>query len=179
MSAAGEVQEGALCDADRRAAAGILGSLNRWIERLASFALLAASLVLTSSVVMRYFLNAPSDWQDEMSVFLIVGAVFLSSASVQAVRGHVGIEAIASLLPPRVDRIRRALVDLASALFCGFFSWKAWALFDEAQLEGYRTSSSWAPPLWIPYLLMALGMSLLTVQIVGQLVASMRKVGVR
>jgi len=179
MSAGSPEGASGLDAADRIAAAGLLGCVNHWIERLASVALIAAALVLTSSVVMRYFLNAPSDWQDELSVFLIVGAVFLSSASVQAARGHVGIEALASFLPPRVDRVRRSLVDLASALFCGFFSWKAWALFHEAQVEGYRSSSSWAPPLWIPYILMALGMTLLTLQIIGQLVAPWRKAGAR
>ncbi len=179
MSAGPAEGTGGLNAADQHAAAGAMGVLNRSIEYLASLALMAAAVVLTSSVVMRYFLNAPSDWQDELSVFLIVGAVFLSSASVQAARGHVGIEALAAFLPPRLDRARRALVDLASALFCGFFSWKAWALFHEAQAEGYRSSSSWAPPLWIPYVLMALGMTLLTVQILVQLVAPLRGRGRR
>jgi TRAP-type C4-dicarboxylate transport system permease small subunit len=57
-------------------------------------ALIAAGLVLTCSVIVRYFLKISADWQDEMSVFLIVGAVFISSAAVQALRGHVAIEAI-------------------------------------------------------------------------------------
>jgi TRAP-type C4-dicarboxylate transport system permease small subunit len=69
----------------------------------------------------------------------------------------------------RANRLRQWVADLVRALFCGFFSWKSWTLFDEALTEGYRTSSNWAPPQWIPYSLMALGMSLLTVQIVLQL----------
>jgi TRAP-type C4-dicarboxylate transport system permease small subunit len=147
-----------------------MDALNRWIARLSGAALIGASLVLTSSVVMRYFLNSPSDWQDELSVFLIVGAVFMSSAGVQSVRGHVGIEAFAVLLPPGAERVRRWIVDLLSGLFCAYFSLKAWGLWHEAFSEGYRSGSSWAPPLWIPYLMMALGMSLLSVQIACQLV---------
>jgi TRAP-type C4-dicarboxylate transport system permease small subunit len=120
--------------------------------------------------VLRYFSPQPTDWQDEFSVFLLIGVTFLSSAWVQAERGHIGIEALQAILPPRVDRVRLRLVDAASALFCAFFAWKSWTLLHEAWVEGHVSSSSWAPPLWIPYLAMALGMSLLTLQILLQLV---------
>ena len=35
-----------------------------------------AGCVLTWEVIGRYFLSIPSDWQDELSVFLLVGATF-------------------------------------------------------------------------------------------------------
>ncbi len=70
--------------------------LNQFIVLIASIALVGASLVLTYSVIVRCFLHISTDWQDEMSVFLIIGAVFMSSAAIQARRGHVAIEAISS-----------------------------------------------------------------------------------
>lgn len=143
-----------------------------WVNRIALWAsmlaLVAACLVLTTSVVLRYFLKVPTDWQDEVSVFLLVGATFFSAGHVQARRGHIGIDAVAGLLPPRVDAARRLLADVASLLFCGFFTWKSWALWYEAYSEGQTTSSSWAPPLALPYGLMSFGMSLLTAQLLLQ-----------
>jgi TRAP-type C4-dicarboxylate transport system permease small subunit len=146
-----------------------LALLNRAIVAASAVALVVASCVLTYSVVLRYFSPQPTDWQDEFSVFLLIGVTFLSSAWVQAQRGHIGIEALHSILPPGVDRVRLRIVDAASALFCAFFAWKSWTLLQEAWVEGHVSSSSWAPPLWIPYLAMALGMTLLTVQILLQL----------
>ena len=145
-----------------------LGAVNRLVLRIAMVALLLTSAVLTYSVVTRYFLKSATDWQDEVSVFLLVGATFMTTAHVQSVRGHVGIEAITGLLPAAVNRVRAGLVDLVSAAFCTFFSWKSWTLFHEAWSEGQTTSSSFAAPLWIPYALMAVGMSLLTVQLLLQ-----------
>jgi TRAP-type C4-dicarboxylate transport system permease small subunit len=133
-----------------------------------------ASFVLTYSVVVRYFLKFSTDWQDEMSVFLIVGAVFMSSAAVQAFRGHVAIETIVGLLPPRVNRIRQILVDLGSLTFCAFFAWKSWTLLHEAVEEGFHSGSTWGPPLWIPYSLMAVGMTLLSIQILLQVIHEVR-----
>lgn len=161
-------------------AAGVVGAISRVLTRLnqaimflSSGALLAASLILCSSVFLRYFLKIPTDWQDEMSVFLLVGATFMCAAYVQSQRGHIGIEALAGLLPPWANRIRLMINDLASCLFCSFFAWKSWTLLHEAWVDGQTTSSAWAPPLWIPYSFMAVGMTLLSLQILLQLVASL------
>jgi TRAP-type C4-dicarboxylate transport system permease small subunit len=88
---------------------------------------------------------------------------------VQSSRGHIGIEALASILPPKVNAVRLFLVDLVSFAFCAFFAWKSWTLCHEAWVDGQTTSSTFAPPLWIPYSMMAAGMTLLALQILIQL----------
>jgi TRAP-type C4-dicarboxylate transport system permease small subunit len=159
------------------AADRVIAVVNDFVVRVSSVALIAAGFVLTYSVIVRYFLKISTDWQDEMSVFLIIGAVFMSSAAVQALRGHVAIEAISGLLPPRANMIRKILVDLASFIFCAFFAWKSWTLLLEALEEGYHSGSTWGPPLWIPYSLMTVGMTLLSVQILLQVVHELRRRG--
>ena len=139
--------------------------LNRALLLPCMLALLGAAAILTYSVFARYFFRIPTDWQDEAAVFLLVGATFLSGAYVQSQRGHIGIEALAGVLPPRVNRWRLMLVDAASGAFCLFFAWKSWTLLHEAWREGQTTTSSWGPPLWIPYSIMALGMSLVGLQL--------------
>lgn len=163
---------------------GILGVLLRLQSRLnnavmvlSMIAILAACFILTGSVFLRYFLKIPTDWQDEMSVFLLVGAMFMCGAYVQSQRGHIGIEALAGFFSPAANRIRLLFCDVASFAFCAFFTWKTWSMLHEAVVEGQTTSSSWAPPLWIPYGLMALGMSLLTLQILLQIITSLSNKG--
>lgn len=174
MSAHGFELPGAAPAAPR--APGVLGAaqrtlaiVNKIIMVFASVALVAASLILSYSVLVRYYFKAPTYWQDEASVFLLVGATFFTAAYVQSRRGHVAIDALVGFLSPRGNRIRLMLVDLASLLFCAFFSWKSWTLFHEAWSEGQVTSSTWGPPLWIPYSIMAAGMTLLCIQIALQI----------
>jgi TRAP-type C4-dicarboxylate transport system permease small subunit len=149
-----------------------LAFINRVVVLLSSIALVLASIVLTYSVASRYFLHLSTDWQDELSVFLIVGAVFMSSAAIQERRGHVAIEAITGILPDGVNRVRQLLVDVACFGFCAFFSWKSWMLFDEAWTENYHSESTWGPPLWVPYSLMTAGMTLLSIQLLMQIVTA-------
>jgi TRAP-type C4-dicarboxylate transport system permease small subunit len=143
----------------------LLLAVNRLVLALSMVALVLGAAVLTSSVATRYFLHWSTDWQDEVAVFLLVGAVFMCCGYVQSLRGHVGIEALGGLLPAAVNRARLLFVDVASTLFCAFFTWKSWALLHEAWVEGQTTSSSFAPPLWIPYGLMTVGMGLLVLQL--------------
>ena len=153
----------------------ILAAVNYVVVIVSSIALVVASFVLTYSVVTRYFLHLSTDWQDETSVFLIVGAVFMSAAAIQARRGHVAIEAVVGLLSPKVNRVRVLLVDVASLAFCGYFSWKSWTLLHEAVVDNFHSGSTWGPPLWIPYSLMAVGMTLLSIQLLLQIVAELQR----
>jgi TRAP-type C4-dicarboxylate transport system permease small subunit len=151
------------------AATRFMARLNGLIVSAATIAMLAAALVLALGVLLRYFLKVPTDWQDETAVFLIVGSIFMCGAYVQSFRRHVGIEVLGGILPVGINRGRQLFVDLGSFAFCSFFSWKSWTLLHEAISEGQTTSSSFGPPLWIPYGLMAAGMTLLSLQVLLQL----------
>ena len=144
--------------------------MNAVMALLSGIAILVAGLVLTWEVIGRYFLSIPSDWQDELSTFLLIGATFASAAWTQARRGHVAIDALGEVLPPAWDRARRRVADLLSCLFCGYFTLKATQLLLEAWDEGQTTPSAWGAPLWIPYGCMSVGMAMLTVQLLLQVV---------
>ena len=146
-----------------------LALCNNIIVVFAAVALIAACAILSYSVLGRALFHSPNYWQDEAAVFLLVGATFMTAAYVQGQRGHIGIEAFIGLLSPTVNRIRLWLVDVASLLFCAFFAWKSWTLAHEAWVDGQVSNSMWSPPLAIPYVLMASGMTLLCVQLLLQL----------
>ena len=150
----------------------VLDTLNSVMAVLSSLAIAGAGIVLTWEVAGRYFFSIPSDWQDELSTFLLIGATFASAAWIQARRGHVAIDALTHILPPGIDHMRRVLADLLSFLFVVFFAWKSVTLLLEALADGQTTPSAWGPPLWIPYGCMAIGMILLSLQLLLQVLGS-------
>ncbi|WP_426335995.1 TRAP transporter small permease [Pseudoduganella sp. R-31] len=155
----------------------LLAKVNQGLLVLSMVAMVTTALILTYSVVSRYFFHAPTDWQDEASIFMLVGVTFFCCAYVQSFRGHIGIEALAAILPPKANAVRLFVVDLLSFVFCAFFSWKSWTLWHEAWVDGQTTTSTFAPPLWIPYSMMAAGMTLLTLQILLQVLARITEKG--
>ena len=169
-------------DAARVPRDGVLGGIQAGLDAvngvmaaLSAIAIGAAGCVLTWEVVGRYFLSIPSDWQDELSTFLLIGATFASAAWTQARRGHVGIDALAAVLPAAWDHARRLLADTLALVFCAYFSVKCGQLLLEAMADGYTTPSAWGPPLWIPYSCMTAGMALLALQLLIQALGGLRR----
>ena len=46
-------------------------------------------------------------------------------------------------------------------------------LLAEAWTDNFHSESTWAPPLWIPYSLMTVGMTLLSVQLLMQILLAL------
>ena len=69
----------------------------------------------------------------------------------------------------QIARRRRQLCVLR------FFAWKSWTLLEEAWTENYHSSSTWGPPLWIPYSLMAVGHDAAGMQLLLQVFGSFRR----
>jgi TRAP-type C4-dicarboxylate transport system permease small subunit len=149
-----------------------LNVLNRVTAFLGSVAIGVAACVLSWEATARYLFKIPSDWQDEVTIFLLVGATFLACAWVQQQRGHVAIQALSAVLSPRADGVRRWLSDLMSLLFCCFFAWKSWTLLLEAIEDNQISGSAFGAPLWIPYGSMAVGMSLLVLVLFIQVLSA-------
>ena len=141
-----------------------------WMSAAAS---IAAGVVLTYSVVVRHVLLWSTDWTDEVAVFLLVGATFLSAPYVQARRGHLGIGAVNGLLPPEWERARLVFVDMVCLPFAATFAWLCIQLLVEAVQSGEVSDSRWAPPLWFPYGLLACGMALLALRLLVQVVSGL------
>ena len=148
-----------------------LRAVNAAAAAVSAVAIGVAGCVLTWEATARYLFKIPSDWQDEVSIFLLVGATFMSAGWVQQWRGHVGIQALGAVLAPKADQIRRYVSDVLSLVFCTFFSWKAWSLLIEAVRDGQTSNSAFGAPLWIPYGAMAVGMTLVVLQLLLQVIS--------
>ena len=77
-----------------------LAAANRVMVGFGMLALLAASLVLTSSVVTRYLFKASTVWQDETAVFLLPwAAIFTAPERVASVStGFLRVEMVVFLV---------------------------------------------------------------------------------
>ncbi|MBU0784253.1 MAG: TRAP transporter small permease [Gammaproteobacteria bacterium] len=149
---------------------GTVRGVNQAMAYLSALLILICSLVLVYEVVTRYILQVSNDWVIELSIFMLIAATFLAAAHTQRERGHVGIEVLDEVMSKRASRYRLLLGDILSMLFCGLVAYLSAVYCFEAWDQGWTTSSTWGPPLWIPYFFMALGMLLLTLQFIVQII---------
>lgn len=144
--------------------------VNELMAYLSALLILGCTLVLVYEVVTRYVIHVSNDWVIELSIFSLIAATFLAAAHTQRHRGHVGIEVLDEVMPPKWNRWRFLVGDALSMLFCALIAYLSWVYWQEAWEEGYETSSTWAPKLWIPYFFMAFGMTLLVLEYAVQIV---------
>lgn len=93
------------------------------IDRVASFVVIAAMAVLTTvivaQVVLRYAFNSSLDWGWEVPRLCFIVSVFLAIPLALKRGAHVGIDLLASSLPPHY---RRALFRLQMLLVLGLMA---------------------------------------------------------
>ncbi|MGH7211006.1 MAG: TRAP transporter small permease [Acetobacteraceae bacterium] len=144
-------------------------AVNAFTGLLAGLLIVTSCVVITNEVIWRYYLRQPHTWNLELNIFLLIGATFLAANYAQMKRAHVGTEVLQTLMSARWNRRRILAGDVLSLLFCAFiavkvlqYDWQAWS-------GDWRTDSTWAPPLWIPYSLTGLGMVLISLEYVVQI----------
>lgn len=145
-------------------------ALSRACGVLAAALLLAAVLVVVQMVFVRYALNQSAIWQHEFVTFSLIAATFLGSPYLLLTHGHVNVELIPLYLGRR-GRLVLALIAYGLSLaFCVIIAWTGFEWWREAWENNWHAETVWAPPLWIPYLAMPLGIGLLALQYVAHIV---------
>lgn len=147
-----------------------LRTFNRWMAILSALLIVLATLALVYEVVTRYYLRIANDWMIEFCVYLLIAATFLAAAYTQAERGHVGIEVLDEVMSAKWNRYRLMLGDFLSLIVVGFIANNACEYAWNAYQQGWTTSSTWAPALWIPYFFMAFGLIATGLQMLMQIV---------
>lgn len=159
--------------------------LSRLIEGLtvltgwaSALCLVAAAFIITEAVIVRKIFGVSTIWQTEASVFLLILTVFVGAPFVQKNEHHLNVDLLIVNLSPRTREMTLIVVSVISCLLAGILAVTAWPMWWEAVVNNEHSESLWGPPLWIPYLFLPLGMTLLflqyVVQIYGKITAFMQ-----
>lgn len=128
---------------------------------------------ITLDVLLRYFLNSPLLWVDELASFLQMLIIFGGLAHTFLCGGHVRVD----LVTGRLSGAARAWLRVATlGLGLAFLGVVVWVTAESA-VTAYRygrvaTVTLW--PLWLPMLLIPAGLALLMLAMLAALVRQVR-----
>jgi len=150
-------------------------TLSKITGLIGAVAVLAAAVITTECVVVRKVLGWSTIWQIEASVFLLIYSCFVGAAFAQLGEHHLNIDMLIIHMPPRPREILLVIAGIVSCIICLVIAWYAWPMWWGTVITNEHSESLWGPPLWIPYLFLPLGTTLLflqsTVQIWRKIVA--------
>ena len=134
------------------------GIIERASDLLATLSLVAMLVVIGAELLMRNLLHYSWEGTDEMSSYLVVAVTFFSLATCQANRGYHELEIVKGRLSSRA----RALLDATLRLICLLCAlallWYFSRLVIKSWNSGETSATALRIPLWIPQLVMPLGM---------------------
>ncbi len=151
----------------------LLESIDRQLARISvsvgALLVLVTVALVTYSVVMRYLLNTPQTWTDELVGYFLVCIVMLGVSESLRRGDHIGVDLLTERLP---DRYRKAtdiwgmLAVIAVALAMIFSSYQMVAFSYQVGLysDGYVEA-----PMWIPQSALLVGYSLLALSAANRL----------
>ena len=154
-------------------------SLDRFSERLiliTGLGILAITLLVSMDVLMRFFLNEPQLFVDDLSCFLLVAVVFLGTGPTFYKGGHIRVDLMTSRLKRRAQsRLRVVTLSIGIAIL-GVIIYET-TLSTLAALETGRVSAVMAWPLWPPMLFIPAGLVLMAFFLGVQMVRELKTKG--
>ncbi len=130
-----------------------LESISRFLEKILSyvtaFLLAAMSVTVFANVMCRYFLDASLAWYEEVSRFLLIWIVFLGAVIALIKGDHLGIDALLTVMPPRVRGVVVILTDVLVLVALAIMFQGAWVMAVDSLESGWVASSVPIPYGWV------------------------------
>ncbi len=97
-----------------------LKHLDDWLANLFTVAIVVITIL---AVFMRYILNDPLQWVEEVLIALYLWAIMLGAASAMKGRGHVSIDALVVALPKPLQCYLGYFNDVVGIIVLVTFGW--------------------------------------------------------
>ena len=138
-----------------------IGAAARVGVAISAVALLTSLVSIGYGVFMRYVVNRPVPWADELTGYLLVAIVMLAAADALRRGEHIAVDLVTERLGPTGRRITTAAGMLAVAV-CGLvLVTQGWATAAFSRMIGIVSTGSLSVPMWLPQILVPIGAVLL------------------
>ena len=156
-------------------------ALLAWIDRLARAAQALATVLLicivainTANVVGRYVFSAPIGWAEEVMLYFLIGAVFLTFVRITQDAAHVRMDMLVRAMPRRFQLAIETAVDAITMLVC-LTAVYAGAPIVMKLIEFDQRSDSSHIPMAIPQGVLPLGFACAALVLAAGIVARIRR----
>jgi len=155
----------------RNAIVSLAAAASRVSAVVAGILILATALFVSYEVFMRFLFNAPTEWVNEVSVYLVLISAFLGLAPALASGKHISVDLVTTVLSPRLNRWLKIIVSVLGLCYSLVFLVTSW----ETALNSYQLNmlsvSTLRIPLFIPQMALPIGFALMSLQFCANLVA--------
>lgn len=136
-----------------------------FVGKSVSYVMPALAFVVAFEVFSRYFLNKPTIWAYDLSLFMFGYIAALGGAYAQQRRGHINVDILYNKVPPRVRSLFNLLSFALGIFFLVIVCKMSLGKFEEAIEFNYRRQSEWAPHMHHFWVMICIASVLLIAQL--------------
>ena len=149
-----------------------IDGLSRLFGAVAALLVIVLVVLMLYDVVLRYAFGAPTIWGNDLNTWLMGASFVLSIAYAMSTDSHVRVDLLYDQRTrPRIryfDLVGLALVVLPTV---AFLTWGLLDYFLDAYKNGERSGTGgWNPIVWPFKLILLVGFSIFTLQIVAEII---------
>jgi TRAP-type C4-dicarboxylate transport system permease small subunit len=138
------------------------------VERAMLTACQVAIAIMTISifieVVANYLFNSPTLWASEVSEYLMLFLGLMAAASASRNRRHINTGFFLEKFSEKARRILDLLFSVLTLFFASYITYKGIAMVVRAVKYDMTADTLLGTPLWIPYLIIPIGIGMLAVE---------------
>ena len=159
-----------------------VGAVFRRVINGVSKGFYVASMVVTFSVaaivfynvILRYIFRKPTYWSVEVTSIMLVIVTFLAIAELSRQGRHIKFSLLLDRLPPRKHDVAEILISVLGLVFCGALIWQGGMATHMVYVKNMCMPSLLRTPLFIPYLFIPLGATILALQLLVRIVGDIQ-----
>ncbi len=149
------------------------GRVTMWLARGGAVGLAVIMVLTFCDVIGRYVFNAPIVGTVEVTELLMGMMVYLGVGLTTHGRGHIRVDIVINLLPPRVQALLDVLTLALSIVLISLVCWHLW-LKAGATVEKNDLTQIWEWPVWPAAYVIAAASLLMVTSMLLQLGQAMR-----
>jgi TRAP-type mannitol/chloroaromatic compound transport system permease small subunit len=153
-----------------------LDEISEWSGKIVSFIMIPLILIICYDVFMRYVLNKPTEWADELSCFLFGIMWLVGGAYTYLTNSLVRMDVIYLRFSPK----RQAIIDLCTSPFFFAFAivvlWQGTIMAAESFAKFEKSWSMWGPYIYFLKVFVPLGALLILIQGIAKFLRNLASV---
>ena len=122
--------------------------------------LITIGLAFTNTI-LRYVFKYSPEWMEEIIVYLIIWAAFIVASTLVEEKRHVGTTFLVERLPPKMHRLVALVSSFLALGFCTLVLYLGYTIVHIAYVSDERSLTTMRYPLWVFYLSLPVGLSLM------------------
>lgn len=133
--------------------------------------LLVVFVIIQYEVIMRFIFNSPTYWTHEVSTFSISWVGFLGAGYVLRLGRQLEVDVLTMRISHSARRLLGTATDVVGGAFCGFAAFLGYEFSRIAYLMRASSATEMDVALWIPYMTIPIGFSVLALEFLARILA--------